>query len=134
MNNQSQHSGGSNPTVKNPSARFSKNAEFNDRDRLNDMLATEKYLTDGFNVFVRETSHQHLYRDILQVLNETHHTARQLFNLMFEKGWYTLQPEQSSQISSQHRKFSGYQSQFPSQSQYQQGQYHSHGSFPPLDY
>ena len=27
----------------------------NDRDRLNDMLLTEKYLTDGLNVFVKRS-------------------------------------------------------------------------------
>lgn len=88
-NYQQRYGGSSTPTVKNPSTSFNKGPEFNDRDRLNDMLATEKWLTDGFNVFVRETSHKDLYNDILHVLNDTHHAARDVFNLMFEKGWYT---------------------------------------------
>ena len=67
-NYQQRYGGSSTPTVKNPSTSFNKGPEFNDRDRLNDMLATEKWLTDGFNVFVRETSHKDLYNDILHVL------------------------------------------------------------------
>lgn len=120
------------PTVKNPSASFQKGPEFSDRDRLNDMLATEKWLTDGFNVFVRETSHGDLYHDILHVLNETHHAARDVFNLMFEKGWYSLHPEQPGQIAKHHQKFASHKSQFPNQSQ-THTQFGA-GTYQPLDY
>ena len=129
-NYQQRYGGSSTPTVKNPSTSFNKGPEFNDRDRLNDMLATEKWLTDGFNVFVRETSHKDLYNDILHVLNDTHHAARDVFNLMFEKGWYTLHPEQPSHITKHHQKFSNYESQFPSQGQTQFGS----SMFQPVDY
>ena len=95
---QQHYSGSSSPTIKNPSAPFEKGPEFNDRDRLNDLLATEKWLTDGFNVFVRETSHRDPYNDVLHILNETHHACRDVFNLMFEKGWYSLHPEQPSHV------------------------------------
>lgn len=105
-------------TIKNPqpsAAQQPKTPAINDRDRLNDMLLTEKYLTDGLNVFAREASHQALHRDVMQILNQTHQAARELFNLMFEKGWYTLQAEQPSHIAQQHQKFAGYQSQFADQ-------------------
>jgi len=110
------------PSIKNPqptAAQQPKTPALNDRDRLNDMLLTEKYLTDGFNVFAREASHQSLHRDVMHVLNQTHQAARDLFNLMFEKGWYTLDAEQPSHIAQQQQKFTGYQSQFPHQPQYQ---------------
>ena len=101
------------PTVKNPSVQQPKTPDMNDRDRLNDMLLTEKYLTDGLNVFVREASHQSLYRDVMQILNETHQAAREVFNLMFAKGWYTLEVEEPAHVAQQQQKFSGYNSQFP---------------------
>lgn len=134
-NYQQRYNAPTSPTVKNPSANFQKGQQFNDRDRLNDMLSTEKWLTDGYNVFVRETSHQDLYRDILGILTQTHHAARDLFNLMFEKGWYSLHPEQPSQIAKHHQKFESYQSQFPSQGQTQtQTQTHFGSTTYPLDY
>ena len=121
----------SSPTIKNPSAPFDKGTEFNDRDRLNDMLATEKWLTDGFNVFVRETSHQDLYNDVLHVLNDTHHACRDVFTLMFEKGWYSLHPEKPSHIADHYQKFSGYESQFPTQGS---GTYQTGVMHPPRDF
>ncbi|NLL42609.1 MAG: spore coat protein [Firmicutes bacterium] len=128
---QQQYSGSSTPTIKNPSASFDKGADFNDRDRINDLLATEKWLTDGFNVFVRETSHQELYNDVLHILNETHHACRDVFNLMFEKGWYSLHPEQPSHIAEHHQKYSGYRSQFPTQGS---GQFQTGGMYSQRDY
>lgn len=92
-----------------------------DRDRINDMLTTEKYLTDSINVFVREASHSRLYQDVRQILGETHHEARNLFNFMFKRGWYSLQAESAQKVAQVQQKFSGYQSQFAqTHPQYQQ--------------
>lgn len=108
--------GSASPTIKNPSTQVQQGTQFNDRDCLNDMLATEKWLTDGFNVFAREASHQTLHNEVMRILNETHQAARDVFNLMFEKGWYSLHPEQPSQVAKEYQKFQGYESQLPHQS------------------
>jgi len=90
-----------------------KGPEINDRDILNDALATCKYLTDSFNVAVREASHQELYQDMLAILHETHQSAREMFNLMFEKGWYKLEAQEQQKLQQAHQQFSGYSTQFP---------------------
>ncbi|MBX6354154.1 MAG: spore coat protein [Thermoflavifilum sp.] len=90
-----------------------KGPEMNDRDRLNDILATEKYLTDGLNVAVREASHDALHRDLMTVLTETHQAARDIYNLMFQYGWYSLEAEQQQKLDQTHQQFQGYSSQFP---------------------
>lgn len=92
------------PTVKGP--------DFNDRDMLNDMLATEKHLSDNFNVFVREASYRDLHNDVMQILNQTHYEARSLYNMMFNLGWYSLQTESTQQVAQAQQQFSNYQSQF----------------------
>ena len=127
---QQRFEGSTDPTIKNPSTQVPQNVQFNDRDRLNDMLATEKGLTDGFNVFAREASHQALHSDIMHILNETHRAARDVFNLMFEKGWYSLHPEQPTQIAKEYQKFQGYESQLPRQ----RTTYESGGMYQPRDY
>ncbi|MFW6306988.1 MAG: spore coat protein, partial [Bacillota bacterium] len=80
-------------TIQNPKKGIieNKSPEMNDRDFLNDILATEKYLTDGFNTFAREASHNDLHNDIRTILNETHDCERDLFNLMFKDGFYSFQ-------------------------------------------
>jgi spore coat protein CotF len=93
-----------------------KGPQMNDRDRANDILAMEKYLTDSFNVFAREASHEHLYRDVMTILNDNHQAARHFFNLMFQKGWYKLEAEDQQQLDKKYKQFSNYSTQFPYQS------------------
>lgn len=90
-----------------------KGPEMNDRDFLNDALSTCKYLTDAFNTAVREASHDQLYTDMMQILSETHQSAREMYNLMFQKGWYKYEAEDQQKLQQTHQQFSGYASQFP---------------------
>ncbi|QYR21821.1 spore coat protein [Paenibacillus sp. sptzw28] len=90
-----------------------KGPEMNDRDFLNDGLSTCKYLTDSLNVAVREASHDQLHADMLQILVETHHSARELYNMMFQNGWYKLEAEEQQKLQQAQQQFSGYSSQFP---------------------
>jgi spore coat protein CotF len=90
-----------------------KGPEMNDRDYLNDGLATCKYLTDSLNVAVREASHEQLHADMLQILTETHQSARDLYELMFQNGWYKLEAEDQQKLQQTQKQFSDYSSQFP---------------------
>lgn len=112
-NNQNQ----TNPyEIKNPQTNQlpqTKGPEMNERDFLNDILATEKYITDNFNVFVREASNHTLYQTAITILNESHVAARTLFNLMFKKGWYALTAAQQQDIQKASQQFQNYQSQQP---------------------
>ncbi|ATO48950.1 spore coat protein [Brevibacillus laterosporus] len=90
-----------------------KGPEMNDRDYINDALSTCKYLTDSLNDAVREASHQQLHESYLQLLTETHQSARELYNCMFQKGWYKLEVEDQQKVTQAHQQFSGYSTQFP---------------------
>src|SRR5690554_3191353 len=79
--------------IKNPNINIAQNKsqDMNDRDYLNDILATEKYLSAAYNTFLLEISHTELHTDVKQILSETHDCAREIFNLMFENGFYSFQ-------------------------------------------
>ncbi|AJY75127.1 spore coat protein [Paenibacillus beijingensis] len=94
-----------------------KGPEMNDRDRVNDILALEKYLTDSFNISAREASHSYLHQDIMTILNETHQCQYELFELMFRKGHYKLEAEQQQTLDQAYQQFNGYSTQFPYQTQ-----------------
>lgn len=103
-------------TIQNPKPAYEqqvKGPAMNDRDRLNDVLALEKYLTDSFNVAVREASHSALHQDQLAILTETHQCQYELFELMFRKGHYKLEAEQQPKLDQAYQQFNGYKSQFP---------------------
>ncbi|GIP40159.1 hypothetical protein J31TS4_34390 [Paenibacillus sp. J31TS4] len=105
-----------NQTIQNPKPSYEpqvKGPEMNDRDRLNDVLATEKYMTDSFNTATREASHPALHQDMLTILTETHQCQYELFELMFRKGHYKLEAEQQQKLDQAYQQFSNYSSQFP---------------------
>jgi len=90
-----------------------KSPQMNDRDFINDALSTSKYLAESLNVAVWEASHQQLHTELLSILNETHQSARNMYNLMFQKGWYKLEAEDQQKLDQAYQQFSGYSSQFP---------------------
>lgn len=97
--------------IKNPEKNIVRSPEMNDRDYLNDILATEKYLTDGFNTFTSEASHTELHNDVKTILNDTHSFTRDLFNLMFKDGFYSFQGASNQEVQQTQQKFSKYLSQ-----------------------
>lgn len=102
--------------IKNPKPPYepkTKGPELNDRDRVNDILAMEKYLTDSFNISAREASHPNLHEDILTVLNETHQCQYAMYELMFQKGHYKLEAEEQTKLDQAYKQFDNYSTQFP---------------------
>jgi spore coat protein CotF len=116
--NQNQTQNQQQMTIKNPKPPGEpkvKGPEMNDRDRINDILTMEKYLTDSFNVSAREASHESYHQDVMTVLNETHRCQYEMFEMMFKKGHYKLEAEPQSSLDQAFKQFSGYSSQFPYQ-------------------
>ena len=43
--------------IQNPEMQIQKTPQMNDRDFINDQLATEKYMTNSYNIALNEASH-----------------------------------------------------------------------------
>ena len=99
-------------TIKNPQRlQVEKTPAMNDRDIINDALATEKYLTDNFNVFAREASNKVLHGEVMRILGETHEAARNVFDLMFKLGQYKLTAASQQDIQETSQQFQNYAQQ-----------------------
>lgn len=90
-----------------------KDANVNDRDRMQDLLAQEKYLTSAYNVAMFEAGHDALYQDIKQNSDTCHQLQRQIFTLMFKKGWYKLPVADADSVSHTFTQWQQYQAQLP---------------------
>jgi len=82
--------------------------QMSDRDRLNDCLSSCKWVTDNLNIMAREVSHRALHQDVMSILAETHQSARDAFNLMFELGHYKLEIEDAQKIQQAQQQFQNY--------------------------
>lgn len=92
-----------------------KGPQMNDRDRCNDILTTEKTMASHMNIAAWEASHQQFHQDLMTIVNETQDCHRDLFNVMFQKGWYKLDAENQNTLDQTYTQFSNYSSQFPYQ-------------------
>lgn len=88
-------------------------AKYNDRDRINDLLASEKYLTEGYNISTFEATNPQLHSTLSNILNETHRNREQLFNAMEQRGWYKTEQADHQQVIQAYNKFNEYKSQLP---------------------
>lgn len=119
---QGQSQQGSQNKIANPSSNVLpqvKGPEMNDRDRVNDVLATEKYLAYNVNIAAWEASHSQLHQDLMTVLQDTQACHRELFELMFQHGWYKLEAEEQQKLNQAYQQFSNYSTQFPYSTQVQ---------------
>ncbi len=102
-----------NQKIQNPSSPVPKTPQMNERDFINDILTTEKYFSSSYGVALNEMSHQSLFQDISNIANETQMMQREIYNLMFQKGWYALEQAPAQALTQTYQQFSGYKSQLP---------------------
>lgn len=115
MNNNMQQGQGmaQSSKIQNPETQVPKTPQMSERDFLNDMLSTEKYMSDSYSITLNEASHEQLYSTLENVFLETQRCQRDLFNLMFKKGWYSFDAENAQTLTQSYQQFTGYKSQFP---------------------
>jgi len=81
--------------------------EYNDENKLNDVLISLKYLNTLYGNFCTESSNKALSDDINKAMKVISKHQRDAFELMFKLGWYTLEEENQTKINATYSKFSG---------------------------
>lgn len=99
--------------VQNPETQVPKTPQMNDRDFINDLLATEKYMTDSYSTTLNEASNEPLYQDLLSIFTDTQNMQREIYDLMFQNGWYKLESAEQQKLQQSYQQFKGYSNQFP---------------------
>ncbi|RLQ96571.1 spore coat protein [Falsibacillus albus] len=99
--------------IQNTSTPVPQTPQMNDRDFINDVLSMEKYMTASYCTAMNEASHQAFYQDLLAIFTETQNAQRDLFNTMFQKGWYKLESADLQKLKQSSQQHQGYSTQFP---------------------
>lgn len=98
-----------------------RDATVNDRDRLMDLLAQEKYLSAGYNISLLEASHEELFQVLKQNQDACHRLQRDLYNLAFKKGWYRLPVAEAQSLFTAYNQVQQHKSELPFPTAQQQG-------------
>ena len=88
-----------NNEIKNPKVEVPTGIEMNDRDYLSVVLELEKNMSNNYSIALNEASNDYLYEDYFVLFEDTKDAARELYNLMFEKGWYTLEEAEEKKVT-----------------------------------
>lgn len=62
-----------------------------DREMCEDMLMTEKFVSNAYNISVLEAANQDVRSTMEKIQNEEHGHAESVFQYMQKKGWYNPQ-------------------------------------------
>lgn len=78
---------------------------FTDQDRMEDLLAQEKYLIDGYSTFIPEASCPQLRQALHENLNGCSNNQFTVFEKMSQLGWYPTKNAQQAEIDEAMQKF-----------------------------
>lgn len=79
---------------------------FADRDILQLALNESKHTAEALNSFILEASNEQLRRDYMTVLGDVYSQQKQVFDLMQQKGFYSVENATPQQIAQAQSKFS----------------------------
>lgn len=88
-----------NNKVQNPKTEVPANSNMNDRDFLNDILESEKNMSVNYTYALNEASNEELFKRIYNMFIHIKEAQRNLFELSFKKGWYTLEKAEENKIN-----------------------------------
>lgn len=91
-----------NNKVQNPKIELDSSIEMNDENYLNDILETEKNMSVNFTYALNEASNETLFNEIYEMFKQIKEAQRNLFELSFRKGFYTLEKAEANKINEEY--------------------------------
>jgi spore coat protein CotF len=78
---------------------------FSDQDMLQDALASEKFLSESYNIFTNECANPEVHGVFMSILQDQHDIQFDVFTEMQKRGWYQVQPAEKQKIQQTKTKF-----------------------------
>lgn len=88
-----------NNKICNPKVEVPKGPALNDKDYLNSCLSLLKEMEKNYTVALTEASNENLFGKYDEIFNEIKSLQREVFELAFRKGWYTLEKAPTNKVS-----------------------------------
>lgn len=88
-----------NNQIQNPKTEVPSGIKLNDKDYLNSLLSCLKEMVKNYAVILTEVSNETLYASYKKMFDKYIELQRNVFELAFRKGWYTLETAQTNKVS-----------------------------------
>ena len=92
-----------NNEIKNPKIEVSTGLKLNDKDYIDSLLSSLKNLVKNYVVALTEASNEHLYQEYKTMFDNYSNLQREVYELMFRKGWYVLEKAEQQKIDSKYK-------------------------------
>ncbi|MBE6147110.1 MAG: spore coat protein [Firmicutes bacterium] len=90
--------------IQNQKTEVPSTIELNDKDRITDLLETEKNLNVNMAIVKNEASNEVLFQKFKEMAEIVRNNQRTLYELSFQKGWYSLEKAEVNKITEAYNK------------------------------
>lgn len=87
-----------NNEIKNPKTEVKAGMALNDKDYIGSLLSCLKEMNKNYTVALTEASNEQLYQEYKDMFLEYSQLQRDVYELMFKKGWYVLEKADDNKI------------------------------------
>ena len=87
-----------NNEIKNPKTEVKAGMTLNDKDYIGSLLSCLKEMNKNYTVALTEASNEQLYQEYKTMFLEYSQLQRDVYELMFKKGWYVLEKADDNKI------------------------------------
>ena len=95
-----------NNKVSNQKTEVPTGIELNDKDYITSLLTCLKEMTKNYSVALTEASNETLYNKHKEVFDKISFMQREVYELMFRKGWYEMESAEQQKIDSKYQMLS----------------------------
>lgn len=79
---------------------------FSDREMMNDVLSSQKFITSGYNTTANEAGEPSVKNVMMSILDEEHAIQHDVFCEMQTRGWYQTEAAPQNKVQETKDKFS----------------------------
>lgn len=80
-------------------------SQFTDRERMDDALSSQKFLTETYNTWANECVSPVLKGEFMSILEDEHTLQHDIFCDMEKRGWYKTEPADQNKVCQAKQKF-----------------------------
>lgn len=94
-----------NNQIANPKVEVSTGISLNEKDYITCLNATLKEMSKGYVTAMSEASSESLYSVYKEILEKVSDLQREVYEIMFRKGWYILEKCDANKINTKYQNF-----------------------------
>ncbi len=92
-----------NNKISNPKTQTPTGIKMNDKDYITCLLTILKDMVKNYTIAMAEASNAHLYQSYYSTFQELINLQRETYDVMFQKGWYSLEQAETQKITEKHQ-------------------------------